>query len=76
MQLEHGHPVRVDAGAWEARELVLEYFPFLDTITKRFSLKCSSNPHERCGMVRTWLPSLVLLGLVVALVLLTNPTLV
>ena len=27
-------------------------------------------------MVRTWLPSFVLLGLVVALVILTNPTLV
>ena len=39
-----------------------------------FSLKCSSNPHERCGMVRTWLPSFVLLGLVAALVILTNPT--
>ena len=33
VQLEHGDPVRVDVGPWEARELVREYFPFLDTVT-------------------------------------------
>ena len=36
--MEHGDPVRVDAGPWEARELVREYFPFLDTIIPQLFL--------------------------------------
>ena len=37
LQLEHGDPVRVDAGPREARELVREYFPLIDTITPQAS---------------------------------------